>query len=643
MDPNREPDPNFASYTAIKTHLLPDQLPYPDAPAVYLVRDGRDSLVSIAHHRKDIVEPGTNFYNNLLEAILSPGGSNFGGWLENVKQWTEKAAIIIHFEELIKDPISQVERLREIMDLPPPNREKLPTFQQLKFGDPRYGAGKPSQKHLELAKRHFRKGKKGSFKEEMPPELEELFWRKSGALMESLGYDRKRGFVGVGNVEPAPLEKAIPGKILLEAAKLFSPDNDGVKRYLMELAEHLPPVLKWYPELQVDLFYQNSIQPIWSKEGRTGFTRAETVRKLDVDNEVYGYERLLLEAKKWTARLLPGFIYRPLAAFYRKGPFRKLLHFVRQRRIEVEQQKNKDEKKPEDYDLIHVPLPQNIYWFDKVKGRFLVTIHDLTHRLFPDFHTSSNIELAEKGMERCLEKEADMLAISKATASDIQKFYPVEPSRIHLCYEASNFGRFNPTATEGPAKAVLEKYDIPDQPYFICLSTIEPRKNLENIIRAFQLLRAENPELAVNLVICGKRGWKTDQLFDLLKADTDRIHLTGFVDDADLPILYARARALCYVSYYEGFGLPILEAMSCKTPVIYGDNSSMPEVAGAGGLPADPADPESIKTQMLRLLSEEAFYLDMREAAWMQTNQFSWWRAAFETIAIYRKILSRNT
>jgi hypothetical protein len=190
-------DENYDKYPVVKTHLLPHQLvpDEPDIPAVYLVRDGRDALVSMAHHRSDLIEPGTDFLQNLRESIIAPGDSYFGGWSTNVRHWLRRARIIIKFEELISDPIACCERLREIMDLPEPVREKLPTFQDLKTKDYPYGSGVEhgfdEKKRQELRKKFFRKGKRGGWKEEMPPDLQELFWDLHGEVMEMLGYKRE--------------------------------------------------------------------------------------------------------------------------------------------------------------------------------------------------------------------------------------------------------------------------------------------------------------------------------------------------------------------------------------------------------------------------------------------------------------------
>ena len=194
LEEDKKVKADFAEYPVVKTHLLPHQLP-PElqaAKSVYLVRDGRDAITSIAHHRRDIVAPGSNMYMNLFEAILARGGSFFGGWSENVKQWSEKADILIRFEDLIADPLTQVERLRSIMDLPEPRLEQLPTFESLKFGTPQYGSGEhkvftPEAKKLH-AQKFYRRGKVGSFRDELPYAFQLLFWWKHRRQMKKMGY-----------------------------------------------------------------------------------------------------------------------------------------------------------------------------------------------------------------------------------------------------------------------------------------------------------------------------------------------------------------------------------------------------------------------------------------------------------------------
>ena len=636
QDPNREVDEKFRSYPVVKTHLLPHQLPDQEAKSVYIIRDGRDSLVSIAHHRKDIVEPGTDFQNNLLEAILSPGGSNFGGWRRNVEEWIQKADVVIHFEELIADPIGQIERLRAIMDLPQPNLEKLPTFEKLKFGSPKYGAGKPSQSHLELAKRHFRKGKVGSWKKEMPANLEKLFWNTSGKLMHSLGYSREEGYTGAPINLPASDESAPVRKVLIEATKL-SGTRDGVQRYLSEITGHLPVVLGHFPELEIGLLVKGHIRPV---KKILHFEQKYGVKAWEKVDGEFSYESLLLGIKKVIQQILPKFIYRPLSKFYREGPFRRYLAQVRDRKMDSIL--GKDPATFDAYDLIHVPLPQNMHWVNKLDKPVVVTAHDFTHHLFPDYHTAANVEIAENGMQAAMDRDANWICISNSTARDLQAIYEVDQQKVHLCYEGANRGKFKKAAGRADFSHIRKRYQLPDGPFFLCLSTIEPRKNLLNTIKAFLHFLEQSPEQDIHLVICGKTGWKTKDLFEELREDHPKIHFTGFVEDEHLPLFYAHAIALCYVSHYEGFGLPMLEAMSCGTPVIYGNNSSMPEVAGEGGLPADPKDFASIAQQMEKLVLNPEKREALAEAAWKQSNTFSWWMATFETLLIYQRILDNQ-
>ena len=171
-------------YPVVKTHLLPEQVcsKAPLCPVVCLVRDGRDALVSLAHHRTNIIAPGSNYLENLQAAFRARHGSHFGGWHDNVLQWVLKADVIIRFEDLIKDPIGQASRLRSILPLPDAQLEKLPTFETQKFGKTDYGRG------LQKNKLFFRKGKVGDWKEEMPEKIQYAFWKKNSNLMGLLGY-----------------------------------------------------------------------------------------------------------------------------------------------------------------------------------------------------------------------------------------------------------------------------------------------------------------------------------------------------------------------------------------------------------------------------------------------------------------------
>jgi hypothetical protein len=181
-------------YPVVKTHLLPEQVRPLDnnTPVICLVRDGRDALVSMAYHRSNIVEPGSDFTENLELAIQAQKGSYFGGWHINALKWILHADIVIRFEDLTRDPISQFERLRPFYpQLPQPLKENLPTFESQKFGSPKYGP--PKGKNL-----FFRKGRVGDWKENMTDIFQTAFWNKCGKTMEILGYSKN------GSLSPLP-------------------------------------------------------------------------------------------------------------------------------------------------------------------------------------------------------------------------------------------------------------------------------------------------------------------------------------------------------------------------------------------------------------------------------------------------------
>lgn len=170
-----------------KTHLLPKELPREirENPTVYLVRDGRDTVISMAHQRKDIIDPESDFEHNLKEAILADGGSHFGGWSHHVASWIPRADIIIKYEDLIQDPLGEAKKIEKLIPFPESNEEKLPTFQSMRDSLNRYGGFK-NRPHLR--EKFFRRGVSGAWKDEMPEKLHKLFWKKHRTQMVELGY-----------------------------------------------------------------------------------------------------------------------------------------------------------------------------------------------------------------------------------------------------------------------------------------------------------------------------------------------------------------------------------------------------------------------------------------------------------------------
>lgn len=175
------------------------------------------------------------------------------------------------------------------------------------------------------------------------------------------------------------------------------------------------------------------------------------------------------------------------------------------------------------------------------------------------------------------------------------------------------------------------------RPYVLAVGNLEPRKNLPGLLRAFARLA---PEVPHDLVLVGAEGWLTGEIhatLDELRLG-GRVRMTGFVEDADLPAWYGAADLFVYPSLYEGFGLPVLEAMACGAPVVTSNVSSLPEVAGDAALLVDPSDVDSIAEEMRRGLTDAALALDLRRRGQLRAADFTWDRTAEQTVAVYREV-----
>lgn len=645
MEPNYPVDEGYEKYPVVKTHLLPGQLQPadPSIKKVYLVREGRDALVSMAHHRKDIIEPGTDYYVNLLESILAMEGSFFGGWSENVRQWMEVADIVIRFEDLIADPIREVEKLRAIMDLPEPRRERLPTFEDLKFGSPKYGAGRKVNddvKVTELARKNFRRGKTGSWRDEMPAELERLFWELHGDMMDRLGYPK--GPVG----EEWAAEKRSnqgqkgPYRVLLEGNKATDQHMDGVRRYVEELIFGMSAFQVRQPDKwRFDVLVDGEIVPVLQFVEQMDQRREAERREFGISGpEQVTMDHRLLAVKARLQQWLPRPVYDLLAPVYRALPIRAVLRRLRGDSLE-EKYIKAWKKAGRNHQLVHVPLPQHYFYVHKLSVPMVFTVHDMTHRLYPQYHERDNIRLAEEGMRYCQERGSALLAVSESTRKDLVDAFPALAGKVHLVHEASNADHFSPRRDSAQWAVVRERYGIPEKPFLVSLSTLEPRKNLRRVLDAFLSVAQEPGMEDLHLLICGRRGWKHDEILHPEHAAADRILFTGHVMDDDLPWLYSYAEALCYVALYEGFGLPPLEAMRCGTPVIFGNNSSLPEVVGAAGLAADAGDIASIAECMRRIHRDTGLRHSLAGEARAQALKFSWLKTSFQTLVQFEQVI----
>jgi glycosyltransferase involved in cell wall biosynthesis len=275
-----------------------------------------------------------------------------------------------------------------------------------------------------------------------------------------------------------------------------------------------------------------------------------------------------------------------------------------------------------------------------MRARKVVTVHDMTSFITPEHHLRTKLRYFRFFL-RASQRRADyILFVSASTQRDYLRMFP----RAHKTYRVTALGKgeqFSADSDSRAVDAVLNKYGIV-RPYILFVGTIEPRKNLNRLVQAFAAISQEFPRHS--LVIAGKRGWMYDSLFAEVKQKglETRVLFPGFVDEADKVELLQGADVFVYPSVYEGFGIPVLEALACGTPTITSNVSSMPEVAGDAALLVDPTDADQIKEALLRILRDADLRLQLSAKAIEQARKFDWQTTARETLEGYSETLSRT-
>ncbi len=260
----------------------------------------------------------------------------------------------------------------------------------------------------------------------------------------------------------------------------------------------------------------------------------------------------------------------------------------------------------------------------------VVTIHDTAWVNYPEAFTGFMRKYLHWSTSFAIKNASKVIAVSEATRQDLIKYYQVDPAKVVVVqhgYEVPDMG--NGQLSPEVAERLPEKY-------ILFLSTIQPRKNVVGLIEAFAELKREHPELPHKLVIVGKPGWKYEASLQAVETHIDKVVYLGHVADNDRWPIYQKADMFIHPSFYEGFGMWLLEAFACGVPAAVSNISSLPEVGGDAALYFDPHSKEEIKAAILKILTNPDLAQDLVQKGKQRLGMFSWNKCAQETLNVFR-------
>ena len=289
-------------------------------------------------------------------------------------------------------------------------------------------------------------------------------------------------------------------------------------------------------------------------------------------------------------------------------------------------------------DVVHAPdfvLPP------VARARTVVTIHDLSFLVMPEVTDPGNARYLRSAVPRAARRADRVVAVSETTRADVIEHLRIPPERVVTVPNGVSHYYHSPTYEElalaGPP--FRKRLGLPAR-YLLHVGTIEPRKNLVRLVGAYLGLVSRGRDAGHDLVLAGRRGWMYDYVFQVAEASGlgERIHFLDYVPEEDLPLLYSLATVFVYPSLYEGFGLPVLEAMACGTPVLTSRASALVELTGQAALQVDPYDEESIIVGLELLLESDEARRNLHLAGLRRAAQYPWTAAAHQMRGVYEQL-----
>lgn len=294
--------------------------------------------------------------------------------------------------------------------------------------------------------------------------------------------------------------------------------------------------------------------------------------------------------------------------------------------------------KEADVDLLHVPSP----WVPTpVSVPLVSTMHDVNPFLDPSSQPLGLRMRYGRQLRRTLEESRRVIMVSQILCSALEVYAHVEPAKVRIIHNGVS-PRFGPDVEEGARSAARTRHSLPER-FAFWAGDFRPEKNVSFLIQAWSRLQkrlADPPDL----VLAGEKKVEYKKLKgEVAKHGLEgKVHFPGFIPDEDLPAIYCEAEVFVFPSFYEGFGLPPLEAMACGTPCVVSNSSSLPEVTGSAALLFNPTSLDDFEDCVLRVLTQPELSDSLREAGLRRASLFSWRRAADETMAVYRSALGES-
>ena len=283
-------------------------------------------------------------------------------------------------------------------------------------------------------------------------------------------------------------------------------------------------------------------------------------------------------------------------------------------------------------DLFHVS--DNVQ--PPTKNPTVSTIHDLSAVLFPQFHSSKNVFVDKWRFKQIAKYASQVICVSENSKNDFLNKYKLDSDRVHVVYNGVDHSKFFPIQDLFKIQQFKTKYQLFD-PFILFLGTIEPRKNVLRLVKAYFELKNQQ-KIIYKLVICGKKGWGYEEIFKFIKEkklEKDVIFL-GYIDESEKNLLINSSEFVVYPSLYEGFGLPVVEALACGKAVITSNNSSLHEVGGEACLYVDAENANDISDKIFELIKNQNLRKDLEKKSIMESNKFSWEKCAKETFEVYK-------